>query len=515
MAEPTVRKSATHRTAVAATWNPDGSNPFSTISMVMATYWLTVFHLASRDAGTTTPTDAATARRPVTASSRPTITTTIHAWILSIASSETSAAATSSLSAIGSSRVPSVVTWFRRRASMPSAQSVIAERMKIAAAITACTREDEMRKTINRGTATMRVRVRPIGKFTLGLRRRDQSASPLSGVAHDLVNAGHVAGHERGGVEAQARVHVGGPAGRDQSPGPRRVPPEPAQVVTVAESGVERVAGAVAQDGRREGRQQTIHDEPGARPVLQGGRAERAGAQDGDVAPAGGGPRRGRGDVDERRYPDRPRRARRQERPRAVAGREKHGLAVQASGAELHRGVSEIESRNRLPFPLAGGQDAVAGHRAGAAPRVGRIADGNDRAAALGERGDDCGRGAEDVDHQGRHPVEVGRDNRIGGRDHLDPHGLGCTVAEGADLEAERVEIDEPFGVPRPVDRVGLEGGEVGPVEGARRTPPGDGDASLVEREPRVAGHVPGAIVHEGLELLALGGEPEAVVDHL
>src|SRR5882762_8484793 len=288
MAEPTVRASATHRTAVAATWNPGGANPFSTISIVIATYWLTVFHLASRDAGTMTPTDAATARRPVTASSRPTITTTIQAWILSIASSETSAAATRSLSAIGSSRVPSVVTWFRRRASMPSAQSVIAERMKMAAAITACTRDDEIKKTISSGTATMRVRVRPIGKFTLGLRRRDQSAAPLSGVAHDLVNAGHVAGHQRGRVEPKARVHVRRPAGGDQFPGPRRVVLEPAHVLAVAASGRERVASSVAQDRRRQGRPQAIDDESGARPVLEGGRSERARAQHRDVAPAAG-----------------------------------------------------------------------------------------------------------------------------------------------------------------------------------------------------------------------------------
>src|SRR2546427_7413922 len=63
-------------------WKPGGSNPFSTISIVIATYWLTVFHFASRDAGTMTPTEAATARSPDTASSRPTITTTTQASIL-------------------------------------------------------------------------------------------------------------------------------------------------------------------------------------------------------------------------------------------------------------------------------------------------------------------------------------------------------------------------------------------------------------------------------------------------
>jgi len=46
--------------------------------------------------------------------------------------------------------------------------------MKIAAAMAACTRDDEMRNTMSSGTATMRVRVRPIGKFTLELRRRNE-----------------------------------------------------------------------------------------------------------------------------------------------------------------------------------------------------------------------------------------------------------------------------------------------------------------------------------------------------
>src|SRR6266446_677274 len=193
-----VSPNAAHRDAVATTRNPGGSKPFSTINMVIAMYWLTVFHLARREAGTMTPTDA------VTASSRPTITTTIHASILSIARSDTSAAATRSLSAIGSSKVPSVVTWLRRRASIPYAQSVMAARMKIAAAISACTRDDEIKNTMSSGTATMRVSVRPIGKFTVVLRRRNESAWSLSVVAHDLVNVRDVPWHELRRVQTQA-----------------------------------------------------------------------------------------------------------------------------------------------------------------------------------------------------------------------------------------------------------------------------------------------------------------------
>ena len=46
--------------------------------------------------------------------------------------------------------------------------------MKIAAAISACTRDDEIKNTMSSGTATMRVKVRPIGKFTVVLRRRNE-----------------------------------------------------------------------------------------------------------------------------------------------------------------------------------------------------------------------------------------------------------------------------------------------------------------------------------------------------
>src|SRR5207245_381382 len=46
-------------------------------------------------------------------------------------------------------------------------------------------------------------------------------------------------------------------------------------------------------------------------------------------------------------------------------------------------------------------------------------------------------------------------------------------------------------------------------------SPAGDRDAALVEPEPYRAGDVAGALVHERLQQLALGCEPEAVVDHL
>ena len=43
--------------------------------------------------------------------------------------------------------------------------------MKMAAAMSAWTRDDEMRKRISNGTATIRVIVRPIGRFTPRHRR--------------------------------------------------------------------------------------------------------------------------------------------------------------------------------------------------------------------------------------------------------------------------------------------------------------------------------------------------------
>src|SRR5262245_1896746 len=306
------------------------------ISIVIATYWLTVFHLASRDAGTMTPTDAATARKPVTASSRPTITTTIHASILSIAKSETSAAATRSLSAIGSRSVPSVVTWLRRRASIPSAQSVMAARMKIAAAITACTRDDEMRNTMRRGTATMRVRVRPIGKFTLELRRR-KCAPSLSMVAHDLVKLRHVSRNELGRVQTQARVDVGGAACGDQSAGPRRVLLEAGDVRAVAVARRQRLAGGLGEHGPRHRPEDAVDDEPPACPVLERVPAVRAGAHDGHVAPGVHRPRGGSGDVDERGDADRLGGARGQQRSGPVAGGEVHRLAPHVRALKLDR----------------------------------------------------------------------------------------------------------------------------------------------------------------------------------
>src|SRR4029453_12962814 len=138
-------------------------------------------------------------------------------------------------------------------------------------------------------TATIRVRVRPIGKFTLELRRRDESAPSLSEVAHDLVNVRHIPRHERRRVQAQARVDVGAPPGGDEAARPRRVPLETAYVVDIAPTVVQRVASSVAERGGHGG-EDAIDQESRARPILERLDAPRAGAEDGDVAPGTGGP---------------------------------------------------------------------------------------------------------------------------------------------------------------------------------------------------------------------------------
>src|SRR5262245_26755224 len=95
-----------------------------------------VLALPELDADSTWPPADAMLRSPVTASSRPTITTTIQTaqgGMRPIASSTISAVETSSLSASGSSSLPMWVTILPRRASQPSSRSETAATMKIQA----------------------------------------------------------------------------------------------------------------------------------------------------------------------------------------------------------------------------------------------------------------------------------------------------------------------------------------------------------------------------------------------
>ena len=79
------------------------------ISASTAATWVIVFTLPSALAGITTPWAAAATRRPLTANSRAMITIAAQAATRPRLTSEISAAAISSLSAIGSITFPNVV----------------------------------------------------------------------------------------------------------------------------------------------------------------------------------------------------------------------------------------------------------------------------------------------------------------------------------------------------------------------------------------------------------------------
>src|SRR5690349_22449175 len=114
-------------------------------------------------------------RSPETANSRPIISTTIQAGVRWRSTSDTNAAEISSLSAIGSSRVPTVVICPQRRARYPSRRSVAAATRKIASARNSLgtqssprhsTRKSCSTKVATRkGTKNMRRMVRVFGKF--------------------------------------------------------------------------------------------------------------------------------------------------------------------------------------------------------------------------------------------------------------------------------------------------------------------------------------------------------------
>src|SRR5262252_6055111 len=84
---------------------------------------------------------------------------------------------------------------------------------------------------------------------------------------------------------------------------------------------------------------------------------------------------------------------------------------------------------------------------------------------------------------------------------------LPAAVAERADLQTERIQVDETLGVLLAVDAVSFEGHEVRAVEGARRAAPRHGDRALVELEPNRARDVALHLVDEPLERLALESE--------
>ena len=93
--------------------------------------------------------------------------------------------------------------------------------------------------------------------------------------------------------------------------------------------------------------------------------------------------------------------------------------------------------------------------------------------------------------------------------------GVGC-CHEAAGFEAKAVEADEACGVVLVVGIGGvcLHGGDVGTIEAKRALPASGMDAAFVELEAHGAGDILLAFAYEGLEGLALGRIPEAVVEY-
>src|SRR5829696_5456037 len=95
----------------------------------------------------------------------------------------------------------------------------------------------------------------------------------------------------------------------------------------------------------------------------------------------------------------------------------------------------------------------------------------------------------------------------------LDPH-LALPRAERP--QPQRVELDEAGGVAVIIgDGPLLEGDEVLAVERVRALAPDQVDAALVELQAHAAGDRLLALVDQRLQHLALGREPEAIVDEL
>ena len=113
----------------------------------------------------TMPRPDAIDRRPDTANSRPITTTTIQAGASPSSTSEMNAAEISSLSAIGSSSVPSVVISPRRRASQPSRKSVATAVRKISSPTVSRPSNFVSSTTTRNGTRKMRRSVSALGRL--------------------------------------------------------------------------------------------------------------------------------------------------------------------------------------------------------------------------------------------------------------------------------------------------------------------------------------------------------------
>src|SRR4051794_41016430 len=141
----------------------------------IAATWVTVFTFPSGLAGITTPCCPAATRRPLTANSRAMITIATHAATRCRLTSVISAAAISSLSAIGSITFPNVVMSLRERAMYPSSPSVSAASANTAAASADAFGVADRSATTSTGTSRILSRVRRFGTF------RGNTRSPYPG----------------------------------------------------------------------------------------------------------------------------------------------------------------------------------------------------------------------------------------------------------------------------------------------------------------------------------------------
>ena len=151
-----------------------------TITMATAQTCRTILVLPRVEAAIVKPSAEAMFLRPSTVNSRPMMMTTIHAGTSALPStpcmstSAMNAAEISNLSAMGSRRIPRVVTCNRRRAKYPSAQSVAAASNRISTPQTSkCMVSPNIltvglrvrRMTMSNGTKKIRNSVSEFGRF--------------------------------------------------------------------------------------------------------------------------------------------------------------------------------------------------------------------------------------------------------------------------------------------------------------------------------------------------------------
>src|SRR5262249_4982051 len=88
-------------------------------------------------------------------------------------------------------------------------------------------------------------------------------------------------------------------------------------------------------------------------------------------------------------------------------------------------------------------------------------------------------------------------------------------IAPSGETQSQRVEPDKAVGLALVVDSVLLKSDVAEAVEALRRTAADDTGRALVELEPHLTLDMLLALVDQRLQHLALGREPEAVVDQL